>query len=1168
MRCSPMRYLTDLLKLFSVAALYILLAKLSLIYSGSNIVTVIWPASGLALAALLIGGKRYAWSVFLGAFLINMLSNGSLLTAVFIAVGATVESLLGSWLLNRDSKFDLRLQSLHDYLRLIFWAGGVSSIVAALMGSVTILVSGFLTSETYFNNLIHWWMGDTLGIILITPLILVWWREQNGWLGARQVLEAILVIGITFLVGQVVFLDWFHGSIGYVARGFWMFPLITWAAVRQGTRGVAIILCVTAIQALSGAYHGIGYFANDIAATQLANYWFYMMGLSVVGMGLATFYLGYRNAEAKIQRMTQLYAALSQCSQAIVRCADENELLQIICRNAVEFGGMKMAWIGLIDSDTLMVQPAASFGDGTEYLQSIEISSDADSPFGHGPSGIAIRENQPFWCQDFLADPTTEQWHERGVRFGWRASAAIPIHRSGGVVGIFTLYSGEANAFDEAARNLLVKMAKDISYALNNFDQEAERKQAEFNLHVVSKRLTSLIEAIPDVIFFKDGDGRWLVANETAKRLFKLHGCDWENKTDMEIMAAHPEKCAMCEVYMKDEEVSWNTGALTLFEEHVMDENNQIRTFEVRKVPILDDEGQREGLAIIGRDITESKQTESQLKLVAKVFGQSKEGFVIADANRNIVKVNPAFTAITGYSEAEVIGQDPHMLSSGRHDQNFYRMMWDRINTEGFWQGEIWNRRKNGEVYPELLSISSMTDESGQVTDYVAVIADISAIKESEAQMEYLAHHDPLTDLPNRLLLFYRMEHGIDVAKREGKQLALLMLDLDRFKDVNDSFGHLAGDQLLQQVAKRLASRLREVDTVARLGGDEFTVLLDDIAHPEDAARVAREIINDLSKSWQLPNYGEVRIGVSIGISLYPQHGETPEILLQHADVALYLAKAQGRGRYAYFSDELTDLARTRMELEMRLRRAIARNELRVFYQAQVDIASGRIVGAEALVRWQDATEGLILPVSFTPLAEETGLIIAIGEWVLRETCRQGREWLDAGLPSLTLAVNVSAHQYNQSDISGLVAAVLAETSFPADNLELELTETGLLTRKEEAVQILNSLRAQGVRLAIDDFGTGYSSLARLKRFPLDALKIDKSFINDIPSQQDAMEIAATIISLGHALGFKVLAEGVETEEQLAFLKAQGCDLYQGYLKSHPLPAEDFVALLRSSGLD
>jgi len=461
-----------------------------------------------------------------------------------------------------------------------------------------------------------------------------------------------------------------------------------------------------------------------------------------------------------------------------------------------------------------------------------------------------------------------------------------------------------------------------------------------------------------------------------------------------------------------------------------------------------------------------------------------------------------------------------------------------------------------------------MRDESGQVTDYVAVIADISAIKESEARMEYLAHHDPLTDLPNRLLLFYRMEHGIDVAKREGKQLALLMLDLDRFKDVNDSFGHLAGDQLLQQVAKRLASRLREVDTVARLGGDEFTVLLDDIAHPEDAARVAREIINDLSKSWQLPNYGEVRIGVSIGISLYPQHGETPEILLQHADVALYLAKAQGRGRYAYFSDELTDLARTRMELEMRLRRAIARNELRVFYQAQVDIASGRIVGAEALVRWQDATEGLILPVSFTQLAEETGLIIAIGEWVLRETCRQGREWLDAGLPPLTLAVNVSAHQYNQSDISSLVAAVLAETSFPADNLELELTETGLLARKDEAVQILNGLRAQGVRLAIDDFGTGYSSLARLKRFPLDALKIDKSFINDIPRQQDAMEIAATIISLGHALGFKVLAEGVETEEQLAFLKAQGCDLYQGYLKSHPLPAEDFVALLRSSGLD
>lgn len=567
-------------------------------------------------------------------------------------------------------------------------------------------------------------------------------------------------------------------------------------------------------------------------------------------------------------------------------------------------------------------------------------------------------------------------------------------------------------------------------------------------------------------------------------------------------------------------------------------------------------------------DVTSRKYAEEQFKLAAKVFEESAEALMITDANCNIARVNHAFTVISGYSEADVIGKNPRILSSGQQGGEFYRAMWEHLAEFGYWKGEIWNRRKNGDVYPEQLSISAVTNEFGEISDYVAVFSDISQLKDTEAQLEFLAHHDPLTSLPNRRLLFARMEHGIDVARREGKKFALLMLDLDRFKHINDSFGHLAGDQLLQQVAERLTLRLRKIDTVARLGGDEFTVMLEDIAHPEDAARVADLIIADLSEPWQLPHYGEVRIGVSIGISLYPQHGSTPETLLQQADTALYLAKAQGRGCYAYFSNELTLAARERMALEARLRRAIEQNELRVYYQPQVDIASGRIIGAEALVRWLDPTEGLIAPLRFIPLAEETGLIIAIGEWVLRETCRQGREWMDAGLPPMMLAVNVSPYQFRHADISTLVTTVLAETMYPAEWLELELTESGLMEDQDQAVELLNSLRTLGVRLAIDDFGTGYSSLAYLKRFPLDALKIDKSFIDDIPRNQDDMEIAATIVAMGRTLGFKVLAEGVETVEQLDFLRAKGCDSYQGYLKSHPLPAGDFAALLRKEGFD
>ncbi|MFA6053037.1 MAG: EAL domain-containing protein [Methylobacter sp.] len=1162
MHRSLAHHLMELLKLLGASALYLLLARLALVYSHVDFIAVIWPASGLALTALLLGGKRYAWSVFFGAFLSNVIADNSFLASVVLALGSTFEAFFGAWLLGRDGKFDLHLRSLRDYLRLILLAGGFASIIAALVAATTLLFSGFLTAENYFNSLIHWWMGDTLGIILIAPLILVW-GGQRVRLDMKQVPEAILVIGVTFLAGQIVFLDWFHDSIGHLVKGYLMFLFITWAAVRLETRGTVVVLIMTAAQALSGAYYGVGYFGNDIAATQLTNYWSYMVILSVVGMALATYFTEHKAAEAKINRMTQLYAALSQCNQAIVRCTNEQELFLQICRDAVQFGGMKMAWIGLIDSDTSRVQSVASFGDGTEYLQNIEISADADSPFGHGPVGTAARDNQPFWCQDFMSNPATAPWHERGARFGWGAAASLPLHRNGAVIGVFTLYAGEANAFDEAARNLLVEMATDISYALNNFVREAGRKQMEQALRESEQQLRTIIETEPECVKLIDRDGRLLKMNAAGLAMLEADSVA-EVQQHTLISFILPEYRASFTALNK--RVMSGESGIVDFE--VMGLKGTRRWLETHATPMLDVNGEVEMLLSVTRDITERKRTEAQLKLAAKVFEQSNEGFFITDVDANIVMVNHAFTVISGYTEAEVIGQNPRILSSGRHDQEFYRAMWDQLNTEGFWQGEIWNRRKNNQVYPELLSISSVRDVSGQITNYIAVFADISAIKESEAQLEFLAHHDPLTALPNRLLSFHRLEHGIDVARRDHKQLALLMLDLDRFKDINDSFGHLAGDQLLQQVAERLTGRLREVDTVARLGGDEFTVLLEDIAHQEDAARVAKEIIDDLSEPWLLPHCGEVKIGVSIGISLYPQHGDTPETLLQQADTALYLAKAQGRGRYAYFTDELTLAARERMELEARLRRAIAQNELRIYYQPQVDIESGRIVGAEALVRWQDPVEGLIQPCRFIPMAEETGLILAVGEWVLRETCRQGRQWLDAGLPPLTLAVNVSPYQFSQSDMSGLLAIVLAETAFPANCLELELTESGLMEKEEESVAILNSLRAQGVRLAIDDFGTGYSSLAYLKRFPLDVLKIDKSFIDDIPHKQDDMEIAATIVAMGHTLGFKVLAEGVETVEQLDFLQQQGCDLYQGYLNSHPLSAEDFDELLREECFD
>ncbi len=582
---------------------------------------------------------------------------------------------------------------------------------------------------------------------------------------------------------------------------------------------------------------------------------------------------------------------------------------------------------------------------------------------------------------------------------------------------------------------------------------------------------------------------------------------------------------------------------------------------ELRSAPIT---WKNQPAYVIGvRDITDRKISELGLRQAAAVFDSTREGLMVTDTKQVIVRINPAFTEITGYSEAEALGKTPEILHSGRHDHEFYALMWASVNMLGHWQGEIWNRRKNGEIYPELASISVVKDAPGNVCNYVAVFADISTLKKSQADLDFLAHHDPLTGLPNRLMLLSNLQQGMNRAQRDGHCIALLMIDLDRFKDVNDSFGHLAGDDLLQQVARRLSQRRREMDMICRLGGDEFTVLLEEIADAEDAAHVANEIIDALTVPYLLPNGVEVRIGASVGISVFPGHGNTPELMLQQADSALYKAKNEGRGRFVYFSESLTLAARERIDLEVRLRHAIEHGELRVYYQPQVDILSGRIIGAEALVRWESPQEGLIQPSRFIHIAEACGLIGSIDDWVLQETCLQGQRWLAAGLPPLTLAVNLSPYQFLQGDISESVAKVLSETGFPAAYLELELTESALMQRESEAILILNRLRGLGVQLAIDDFGTGYSSLAYLKLFPLNILKIDKRFIDDVAVHRDDMEIVAAIVAMAHSLRLKVLAEGVESENQLAYLRTQHCDMFQGYLTSPPVSAVQFEHLIR-----
>jgi len=555
------------------------------------------------------------------------------------------------------------------------------------------------------------------------------------------------------------------------------------------------------------------------------------------------------------------------------------------------------------------------------------------------------------------------------------------------------------------------------------------------------------------------------------------------------------------------------------------------------------------------------KQHEDRLRRSAAVLNSTHDGVIVTDLNSRVVAINPAFTKITGYSEAEVLGKTPALLRSRHHDDAFYQQLWVSVKQTGFWQSEIWNRRKNGEIYPEWLTISAVHDERGTVVNYVGVFTDISSVKQAEERLSHLAHHDALTGLPNRLLLQTLLKHALFQARRDNQVLAVLFMDLDRFKHVNDSLGHTAGDELLKIAADRLRKRVRESDTIARLGGDEFILLLEGLHGADDAANVARDLIELFKAPFRLACGHEVYVGASIGISIFPNDSDSADQLVRNADTAMYNAKEGGRNTYRFYEEALTRRAEQLLRLESRLRHALELEEMLLHYQPLIGHA--RCKGVEALVRWQDPEEGLVSPMQFIPLAEETGLIIPLGAWVLRTACAQMKAWLDAGMALETMAVNLSPVQFQQADFAQQLQAILQETGLPAAYLELEITEGAIMGQGEEAETKLAVLQSLGVKLTIDDFGTGYSSLAYLKRFPIHKLKIDQSFVRDIPDNPASMEIAAAIIAMGRNLKLEVLAEGVETPQQLAYLQSQGCDTFQGYLFSRPVPAGDIPEILQ-----
>uniref|UniRef100_UPI004055B83D EAL domain-containing protein n=1 Tax=Candidatus Electronema sp. TaxID=2698783 RepID=UPI004055B83D len=666
------------------------------------------------------------------------------------------------------------------------------------------------------------------------------------------------------------------------------------------------------------------------------------------------------------------------------------------------------------------------------------------------------------------------------------------------------------------------------------------------------RQLADLIENSPSAVTLKDISGRVVLVNRRFEEIFGIKKKDVVGKSAADIMP-----------YLSRRLKEPGTGSETVTEyEESISLKNGTRTFLTSCFSLPGGEENSSCVGCIQTDITERRQLEQKLRLDQKIIENTEDAIVVTDAEALIMDVNDAYTEITGYEREEVIGKNPRICKSDHHSKEFYEEMWRQLLESGSWSGEIWDRHKSGEVFEKWLTISAIRDSSGATVNYVGIFNDITEKKRIERKLKNLLFYDPLTKLPNRALFVERLEQAMISSQSRDIPLALFCIDLDRFKNINDSLGHKAGDELLAQAAKRIRGGVRKSDVVARLCGDEFAVILSEIKFRESAEHLAKRLIHLLQQPFHISGE-EVFINASIGISLYPDDGMEAETLIRNSDTAMHFAKDREHGSFQHFSSQMNERLMHRLNVEKHLRHAVDNEEFILYYQPKYSLEEGQIIGAEALVRWQHPVEGMISPAEFIPIAEETGIITALGAWCLRTACRQIKAWDQQGLGLRRVAVNISSRQFENRELLTLLKSTLRETGLDPALLELEITESAVMEDPALAVELLREIRQLGVRIAIDDFGTGYSSLAYLKKFPVNSIKIDQSFIADLVKDSDDAAIVASIIQMGRSLHLEVVAEGVETLEQLEFLREKKCHEVQGYYFSKPLPPDKFATLVR-----
>ena len=1457
-------------RIAGLALAYFLAARIGLEYAVIYpVISTIWPASGIALAAVLLGGLRLLPAVLIGAFAVNYSIQGSIPVSAITALGNSLEVLIGAVLLRRVLAFDLHVSRLRDVVFLIVVAATIAPLSAAVLGPLSLALFGGLAWSEFIHALRVWWMGDSLGIVIIAPLLLTWatrpaldWRSPRFW-------YVTALLAIQFAVCYAVFGGLLISDFGLGRATYFVLPFAVWIALAHDIRFTALANAGLFAIAVWGTVHGTGPFAGisveidlillhiflvvysittllvatvngernravadaDNSAkrfrrlSELTSDWYWeqdaelrfisvssaidqisgipgsertgkrrweienllfdpanleehkrvlaerkafsdfrytrmrkdgeLRHISITGaplFGADGKFIGYRGigkditveveAERRLARLRDFYAALSKANVAIIHASDEPRLFDQVCDIAVTYGHVIFARICMINPQTSMLDNVAIAGNHQGYPDKAPISLDPARPQAHGPTAIALRTNKPDICNDIEADPLNLLWRPAMMATGARSYAVFPLQRGGKVVGSFHIYAAEKNWFDDELVALLAELVANISFALDNFERERSRQNAEAALKESEERFRSLTELSNDWYWEQDehyrvtymsprysaengmsmkptlGQTRFETDNIWESEEIKLaHRATLDARLPFQELrlARQDENGATHYMLISGRPVfdpagrftgyrgvgkdittervaAIRTARLKDFYAALSEVNNAIVHAQDRdqlfadvckavveyghlkfvRVALLDpatqlvrtvvhsgddhglsarlyfsmdpnaSEGQapsasalREGShyicndvagdtgGILGKELllaanlrsvatfpltvagvaagalhlyaTEAGFFDDELvdlidkltqnvsfalnnferegarRAAEKALRQSEQRFRdIAQAAGEFVwendlegrftYVSPRVVDYTGYTAEEIVGHAAvEFMPPGEGERI---RQWLEENTKpdrSFRSMEHMFLSKSGEVLWMQVSAVSIWDENGKPIGQRGTTRDISELKQSEARISYLATRDPLTELPNRLLFNDRLEQGIIAARRKRDKLGVLFLDLDRFKNINDSLGHHIGDLLLKEVSVRMASCIRKGDTLSRLGGDEFVVTLEGLAHSEDAAQVALKIITALRRPLSVGGH-TLNTSCSIGISIFPDDAEDSSELMKNADTAMYHAKEQGRNNFQFFSPEMNLRAVERHRLETELRVALEQGQFILHYQPQSDIRGGRLVGMEALIRWQHPQRGLVPPASFIPVAEESGLIELIGRWALRTACEQIQSWQAAGLPIVKIAVNISARQFNSpKDFADEVTRVLNTVGLDPRYLELEMTESMLLKNVDENIAVLRKLGKLGTSLAVDDFGTGYSSLAYLKQLPIDTLKIDRTFVRDIETDADDAAIIKAIIAMAHSLGLRVTAEGVETQGQLSALQKLRCDQFQGYLISRPVPADEFA---------